>query len=98
MTINPLNVYGETMVELEDLAEQIEELKFEINALKKEMHQITPHKHCLNCGIAIPPDKTFCSKKCEDEWNAMVRKKKRFTYVWLLFLGILLIFLIFTMR
>ncbi|ADD08704.1 DUF2116 family Zn-ribbon domain-containing protein [Candidatus Aciduliprofundum boonei] len=85
------------MVELEDLMEEIENLKFEINGIKREIHELTPHKHCLNCGIAIPPDKTFCSKKCEDEWNNMVKKKKRFTYIWLLFLGILLIILMFSM-
>ena len=86
------------MTDIEDLVDEIEELKLEIDALKKEIHEIPPHKHCLNCGVAIPPDKTFCSKKCEDEWNNMVKRKKKFTYIWLLFLGILVIILMFTFR
>ncbi len=86
------------MTDIEDLVDEIEELKMEIDALKKEVHEIPPHKHCLNCGVAIPPDKTFCSKKCEDEWNNMVKRKKKFTYIWLLFLGILVIILMFTFR
>ena len=86
------------MTDIEDLVDEIEELKLEIDALKKEIHEIPPHKHCLNCGVAIPPDKTFCSKKCEDEWNNMVKRKKKFTYIWLLFLGILVIILMFSFK
>ncbi len=83
------------MVDLDRLEEEVQELKFQLDSLKRESVDIVPHKHCLNCGIAIPPDKTFCSKKCENEWNEMIRKKKRFTYIWFLFLTILLIFLLF---
>ena len=82
------------MVDLENLEEQIQDLKFEVEGLKRERGNIVPHKHCLNCGIAIPPDKTFCSKKCEEQWNAMVKRKKRFTYIWLGFLLILMLILI----
>lgn len=84
------------MVDIDELADEIEGLKLEINALRKENKEISPHKHCLNCGIAIPPDKDFCSKKCEDQWNMMIKKKKRFTYIWLLFLAILFIILMFS--
>ena len=79
---------------MEDLKEEVERLRLEINRLKSERNKIPPHKHCLNCGIAIPPDKTFCSKKCEDEWNAMIKKKKMNTYIWMALLAILLIILV----
>jgi len=42
---------------------------------------VEPHKHCLNCGISIPPDENFCSEKCKEEWiNAIKRRKKLFLY------------------
>ncbi len=78
----------------ENLREEVERLRLEIDRLKSRMDKIPPHKHCLNCGIAIPPDKTFCSKKCENEWNAMIRKKKMNLYIWMAMLAILLIILV----
>ena len=76
-----------------NLEEEVQLLRIEVERLKKSSATIPPHKHCLNCGIAIPPDKVFCSKKCEDEWNALVRKKKINLYVWMIFLAILIIIL-----
>ncbi|MBW9221976.1 DUF2116 family Zn-ribbon domain-containing protein [Methanothermococcus sp. SCGC AD-155-C09] len=32
------------------------------------------HRHCLNCGISIPPEETFCSERCKDEY---VKKRKK---------------------
>ncbi|MBW9223454.1 DUF2116 family Zn-ribbon domain-containing protein [Methanothermococcus sp. SCGC AD-155-E23] len=32
------------------------------------------HRHCLNCGISIPPEETFCSERCKDEY---IKKRKR---------------------
>jgi len=32
------------------------------------------HRHCLNCGISIPSEETFCSEKCKDEY---VKKRKK---------------------
>ncbi len=78
----------------ENFKDDIERLRLEIDRLKNHVGKIPPHKHCLNCGIAIPPDKTFCSKKCENEWNAMIRKKKMNMYIWLAMLAILLIILV----
>ncbi len=84
------------MMDIEELANEIEGLKLEIEALKEEIKNVPPHKHCLNCGVSIPPDKEFCSKKCEEEWNRMVKKKKNITYFWLLLMGILLLILLAT--
>ena len=79
------------------MEEEMQLLRLEVDRLKKSTSGIAPHRHCLNCGISIPPDKTFCSKKCEAEWNAIIRKKKINMYVWMLFLVILLVILFFTM-
>ncbi len=73
-----------------DIKNEIESLRVEINRLKTKK-EIAPHRHCMNCGIAIPPDKQFCSKKCEEEWNAMLRRKKTTMYIWMLFMVILII-------
>jgi len=81
---------------MDDITQQIEELKLEIEKLREEIKNIPPHKHCVNCGISIPPDKDFCSTKCEEEWNRMVKKKKNITYFWLLLMGILLLILLVT--
>ncbi len=75
------------------IMEELTLLKREVENLKEEKKSITPHKHCLNCGIAIPPDKTFCSKKCEEQWNAMLKKKKINLYVWMAFMAILIVLL-----
>ncbi len=80
-------------MENKSVDEEVAMLRLEVDKLKKSKNEIPPHKHCLNCGIAIPPDKTFCSKKCEDEWNAMLRKKKINMYVWLVFMAILILLL-----
>ena len=84
-------------MESKPLEEEVTLLRMEVDRLKKAKNEIPPHKHCINCGAAIPPDKTFCSKKCEDEWNAMLRKKKINMYVWLAFMVILIILLFLAM-
>ncbi len=77
--------------------EEITRLRIELDRLKNSINQIPPHKHCLNCGISIPPDRTFCSQKCEREWNAMLRKKKINLYVWMVFMAILILILFMAM-
>ncbi|MBA2862282.1 DUF2116 family Zn-ribbon domain-containing protein [Methanococcus maripaludis] len=32
------------------------------------------HKHCVNCGLSIPPEESFCSQKCKEEF---VQKRKK---------------------
>ncbi len=32
---------------------------------KSSITEIPPHKHCKVCGAIIPPDKEYCSSKCE---------------------------------
>ncbi len=61
------------------------------------MSDIPAHKHCPVCGISIPPDEEFCSKKCEKQWNEMIkRKKKSATIMWAL-VGVLVALAVFMM-
>ena len=53
------------------------------------MSDIPPHRHCPVCGISIPPEEEFCSKKCERAWQEAMRKRKRSaTILWVL-MGVL---------
>ena len=36
-----------------------------------------PHKHCTVCGLAIPPNKEFCSNKCTNEYFDWKKKKEK---------------------
>jgi predicted nucleic acid-binding Zn ribbon protein len=42
---------------------------------------VTDHKHCLNCGVSISPDKENCSAKCQEEWDKMIKRKKFWNYL-----------------
>ncbi len=53
------------------------------------MSDIPPHKHCPVCGISIPPDQEFCSRKCEKVWEDAMRKKKKSAYLLWALMGIL---------
>jgi len=44
------------------------------------------HRHCLNCGISIPPDETFCSERCREEY---IRKKKKVMRIQLIVLFVI---------
>jgi len=46
-----------------------------------ELSDIPPHKHCLNCGVSIPPDRDTCSDKCKTEWDRMLSRKKFWNYL-----------------
>ena len=49
------------------------------------MSDIPAHKHCPVCGISIPPEEEFCSKKCERAWqDAMRKRKKSATILWII--------------
>lgn len=42
---------------------------------------IPPHNHCQVCGKAIPTTETFCSKECEERFQAMVKRRKMLVYI-----------------
>ena len=61
------------------------------------MSDIAPHKHCPVCGVSIPPEEDFCSKKCEKAWeDAMRRKRRSATIMWAL-VGVLVALAVFMM-
>ena len=62
------------------------------------MTDIPPHKHCPVCGISIPPDQQFCSKKCEEQWNAMMRQKKRSIYLMWIMVAVLVVIMLISVR
>jgi predicted nucleic acid-binding Zn ribbon protein len=42
------------------------------------------HKHCINCGISIPPEEVFCSEKCREEYMKKRKKALRSQQIFLL--------------
>lgn len=42
---------------------------------------IPSHKHCVNCGVSIDPDKETCSDRCQVEWDKMIKRKKFWNYL-----------------
>ncbi len=53
---------------------------------------VEKHRHCINCGISIPPNEYFCSKKCEIEFNS--RRRKAMMFQWILFGLLFFVFMI----
>jgi len=49
------------------------------------------HRHCLNCGISIPPEETFCSEKCKDEY---IKKRKKMLRIQLAVLFLIFVVLL----
>lgn len=60
---------------------------------RTEERAILPHKHCKECGIAVPPERVFCSKECESAHNSRIKRRRRTDYM---FIGIMAAILIFT--
>ena len=48
---------------------------------EKSIQQIVQHKHCINCGRAQPPDKQYCSDKCDEEFQKLQKNKKKVLYI-----------------
>ena len=45
--------------------------------------EIPKHRHCLNCGVSIPPDQVFCSEKCKIEYIQRRKRMLRTQYMFL---------------
>ncbi|MDY6986231.1 MAG: DUF2116 family Zn-ribbon domain-containing protein [Candidatus Thermoplasmatota archaeon] len=52
--------------------------------------EIPEHKHCMICGKSISVDKDFCSDKCRDEYNSIMKRRKRSNYIMIIVLIILM--------
>lgn len=60
---------------------------------------IEKHRHCVNCGISIPSNESFCSQKCEMELGERRRKVVKgqritLTVLALIFLAMLFLFFV----
>ena len=53
--------------------------------------KIPPHKHCKECGKAIPIDATFCSSQCETQHRMKLRRRRNQLYTYYLMMILLLI-------
>jgi len=62
-----------------------------------EATHFPPHKHCLNCGLSIPPGKETCSGACKEQWEKMLKRKKYWTYLPIIGFVLLMLFYLLIM-
>jgi len=78
---------------------RLKEREKNLKKFKIEEAPIPKHKHCMICGVSIPIDKEFCSEKCEEQYNKMVKKRKYSLWIMMLiFPAMLLILLLLSPR
>jgi len=51
---------------------------------------IPEHKHCAICGKSISVDKEFCSEKCQEDYNNIMKKRKRSNYIMIIVMIVLM--------
>lgn len=56
--------------------------------------RIIQHKHCTNCGRAMPPEKKYCSDRCETEFVTLQRNKRKALYANYIMIAALVVVLI----
>lgn len=59
---------------------------------KEKKLKVVDHRHCKVCGKAIPPDREFCSSKCEEIERKVAARQKRMRNI--LLMVYVLVFLI----
>jgi predicted nucleic acid-binding Zn ribbon protein len=65
---------------------------------KRWVKRWEPHKHCLVCALAIPPDKEFCSTTCEKEymdWKNKQKGKNKNTWVCMILVIVVMVVMMF---
>lgn len=58
---------------------------------------IQQHRHCVICDKAVPPDKKFCSERCEEQMNLKLKKNKRWSQIYTAFFVIFIAFVVYTL-
>ena len=56
---------------------------------------VEQHRHCMVCGRAMPVGKELCSKKCNDHYEALLKRRKMLTsllYALMIFFVMMLLF------
>ncbi|MFC1753611.1 DUF2116 family Zn-ribbon domain-containing protein [Thermoproteota archaeon] len=56
--------------------------------------QVLPHSHCQNCGKSVPVNKTFCSKKCDEQIYTHQKKSQRNSQMYMIAFIVLIIMLL----
>jgi predicted nucleic acid-binding Zn ribbon protein len=56
---------------------------------------IDTHKHCMYCGINIPPKEVFCSEKCQEAFTSQRQKVVKIQRFMILALSLVLTLVIF---
>jgi|UniRef100_A9A6R5 predicted nucleic acid-binding Zn ribbon protein len=54
------------------------------------------HKHCVNCGLSIPPEESFCSQKCKEEFVQKRKKMMRSQQIFFVAMLVILAFYAYT--
>jgi predicted nucleic acid-binding Zn ribbon protein len=52
--------------------------------------EIPEHKHCMICGKSISVEREFCSEDCQEQYNGIMKKRKRSNYIMIIVMVILL--------
>lgn len=48
---------------------------------QKKSEEVRKHRHCVLCGAAMRGPGKFCSKKCEEEYEKRLKKRKYMTFI-----------------
>jgi predicted nucleic acid-binding Zn ribbon protein len=55
-----------------------------------------PHRHCVICGKAVPPEEDFCSQACRDKYSTTEKSKNKKNNIQLILIfGVFIAFMIF---
>jgi len=61
---------------------------------KREDSSIPKHRHCPVCGVSIDMKSQFCSVKCKNEYERIMKKRKRLEVLTTIFIISLTVFFI----
>jgi predicted nucleic acid-binding Zn ribbon protein len=68
--------------------------KAERERRKGKITKIAQHRHCQICSKAIPLDIELCSEACEEQFSALLRKRKGMLYFMYGMIAVLFVFLL----
>ena len=55
----------------------------------------SPHRHCIVCGKAVPPDEDFCAQGCRDKYQTAEKSKSKKNNLQLvLIFGVFIVFMV----
>ena len=57
--------------------------------------KLLQHKHCRNCGKAIPADEIFCDTVCKGQHTEMMKKKKNQMMIMMFFAVAMMFYALF---